>query len=76
VHEASETDLDVTVPNDKNCTGYITITVNGKTVTSASVDGKPQDVRFNGPRGIVIDASGNLFVADNGNNCIRKIIME
>jgi hypothetical protein len=40
------------------------------------VDGKPLDVRFNGPRGIVIDASGNLFVADNGNNCIRKIVME
>lgn len=40
------------------------------------VDGNPQDAQFNLPRGIVIDASGNLFVADNGNNCIRKIIME
>jgi sugar lactone lactonase YvrE len=55
---------------------------NGKTariVGSTSrgyVDGKPLDAQFNNPRGIVVDASGNLFVADNGNNCIRKIIME
>lgn len=55
---------------------------NGKVVRivggtkSGYVDGKPQDVQFNTPRGIVIDASGNLFVADFGNNCIRKVIME
>ena len=43
---------------------------------SGYVDGKPLDARFNTPRGIAIDASGNLYVADFGNNCIRKVIME
>jgi sugar lactone lactonase YvrE len=28
---------------------------------------------FNGLEGITIDAQGNLFVADNGNNLVRKI---
>lgn len=42
----------------------------------AYVDGSPKDARFNNPTGIAVDASGNLLVADNGNNCIRKVIME
>ena len=29
--------------------------------------------RFNGPQGLVVDSSGNLYVADTGNNLIRKI---
>jgi serine/threonine protein kinase, bacterial len=28
---------------------------------------------FNGPRGIAVDTSGNVYVADAGNNMIRKI---
>lgn len=28
---------------------------------------------FNNPKGIALDASGNLYVADQGNNCIREI---
>jgi streptogramin lyase len=47
-----------TVAGDGNA-GY----VNG-TVTSA---------QFNGPRGIAIDLSGNLYVGDYNNNVIRKI---
>lgn len=38
-----------------------------------SSDGIGQAARFNQPRKIAIDHSGNLFVADTGNSTIRKI---
>lgn len=37
------------------------------------VDGNAGSARFNLPFGICMDKSGNIFVADGGNNCIRKI---
>jgi sugar lactone lactonase YvrE len=36
-------------------------------------DGLGQGAAFNTPSGLVIDAKGNLYVADTGNNAIRKI---
>jgi len=44
--------------------GYVNATVN----TTTGVYGA-----FNNPNGIVVDATGNLFVADLGNNAIREI---
>ncbi len=55
------------------------ITTGGNVVTFAGTgtagyqDGPAATAELNHPEGIVIDASGNLYVADLGNNLIRKI---
>jgi len=36
-------------------------------------DGQGSAARFNGPYGIAIDAAGNLYVADEENQCVRKV---
>ncbi len=37
------------------------------------VDGPADSASFNGPTGVTLDAIGNVYVADNGNVCIRRI---
>lgn len=56
------------------------ITPDGEVTTLAGVagfagssDGRRSDARLNGPRGIAVDASGTLYVADTENSTIRKI---
>ena len=51
--------------------GYVT-TVAG-TGTAGYIDGDHSTARFNYPRGICRDISGNLFIADSWNHRIRKI---
>jgi sugar lactone lactonase YvrE len=50
--------------------GVVT-TLAGTAGTSGSIDGTAG--LLNQPRGIAIDTSGNLYVADFGNNLIRKV---
>ncbi|MEO6996083.1 MAG: FG-GAP-like repeat-containing protein, partial [Lacunisphaera sp.] len=52
--------------------GMVT-TVAGESDAGKSVDGPLGLARFNVPRGLTFDPSGNLFVADSENNTIRKI---
>jgi DNA-binding beta-propeller fold protein YncE len=40
---------------------------------SGSADGAGTAARFNWPHGVAVDGAGNVFVADTGNNAIRKI---
>jgi len=40
---------------------------------SGSADGSGGAARFNGPKGLAVDSSGNIYVADYGNKTIRKI---
>lgn len=51
----------------------IVSTVAGKAGSNGYADGIGSEVRFSGPQGIAIDALGNLYVADGGNNVVRKI---
>ena len=48
-------------------------TIAGQAGVRGSVDGPGSAARFNSPNGIAADGLGNLFVADSGNNTIRKI---
>jgi sugar lactone lactonase YvrE len=43
------------------------------TNTAAFTNGDTASARFKTPFGICMDKSGNLYLADAGNNCIRKI---
>jgi sugar lactone lactonase YvrE len=37
------------------------------------VNGTAANARFNAPEGLALDAAGNLYIADTGNHCIRKV---
>jgi sugar lactone lactonase YvrE len=52
--------------------GLVT-TLAGAAGMQASIDGIGAAARFNGPYGAAVDASGNVYVADTGNDTIRKI---
>jgi len=47
-----------------------TIAGNGGTTFT---DGTGTNAQFNNPYGIAVDSTGNIYVADSANNCIRKI---
>jgi len=47
--------------------------VDGLAAPAGHADGTGAAASFNQPSGMCIDSSGNLYVADSGNNTIRKI---
>jgi streptogramin lyase len=52
--------------------GVVT-TLAGTAASFGSADGTGSAARFNYPYGVAVDGSGNVYVADPGNNTIRKI---
>jgi hypothetical protein len=67
------------VADNESCTirkitsaGVVT-TLAGTAGLYGSADGTGAAAKFYGPKGIAVDGTGNLYVADTGNNTIRKI---
>jgi len=52
--------------------GVVT-TLAGLAGWSGKVDGTGTAARFNNPKGVAVDGAGNVFVADYGNDTIRKV---
>jgi sugar lactone lactonase YvrE len=48
-------------------------TLAGSAGNVGSADGNGEAARFWNPQGLAVDSSGNIYVADTGNNLIRKI---
>jgi uncharacterized protein (TIGR03437 family) len=53
--------------------GSVLVTVAGNGYPGFNGDGPGQGVTLNYPSGLCVDAAGNLYIADTGNNRIRKV---
>lgn len=58
---------------DGPCVMQVSVVAGSATGASGNVDGTGGAARFNRPHGVAVDHLGNLYVADSGNNTIRKI---
>ena len=69
----------VYVADQSNCTirkitpGAVVTTLAGVPGLAGSADGTGSAVRFNYPSGVAVDSAGNVYVADESNQAIRKI---
>ena len=59
-------------PTNFNPQGF-TFTIAGIPKTPGFVDGSSTTAKFNYPSDLSVDKNGNTYVADTGNNAIRRI---
>ena len=57
----------------KTTAAGVVTTLAGSTGSLGNVNGTGSAARFNNPRGVAVDAVGDVYVADTDNNAIRKI---
>lgn len=72
VHDGKVSSAEVTVEVTAVAVAPLVSTFAG-TGTPGFADGIATEASFKNPRGVAVDSSGNVFVADAGNNAIRKI---
>ncbi|MGH8337111.1 MAG: NHL repeat-containing protein, partial [Gammaproteobacteria bacterium] len=53
--------------------GVVTLFAGSPGKASENVDGVGANARFHSPHGVATDTKGNVYLADSGNNSIRKI---
>jgi serine/threonine protein kinase/sugar lactone lactonase YvrE len=53
--------------------GRVVTTLAGLPGYAGNTDGSGPDARFWNPQGLAVDSAGDIFVADTGNNIVRKI---
>ena len=54
-------------------TNWVVTTIAGQAGTPGSADGTNSAARFFNPDGVAVDGAGNLYVADDGSDTIRKV---
>ena len=52
---------------------WVVTTIAGLPYNTGSADGIGSTSRFNNPTGVAVDSGGNVYVADEGNNTIRRL---
>ena len=57
----------------RKITHRVVTTLAGLPGNAGNVDGQGANARFWNPQGLAMDSAGNIYVADTGNNVIRKI---
>ena len=55
--------------------GIISTLAGNGTVGYSGDGGLANLAKLNNPSGVAVDASGNIYIADAGNNCIRKVMV-